>query len=211
MPIKTNGILCELQPRPTKGEDGKPLLYAQPVIKHRFDVNDIDEFCAQYRHTNRGEIKHLFDLFSEVTAMWLSEGCRVETPFGSLAPKLKLLGEHTNPEKVTGRDIMYDGIKFIPSKKFVEDADCSREGFRLKKGSVGNSQMYDANLMDEALRKSVRHGYITISMFQYASGLKYNSAKNFLDSLCKGENPRLRRYRDGRVWHYTIIEKVQQV
>jgi ABC-type glutathione transport system ATPase component len=93
MPRKTDGILFELQPRPTKGDDGKPLLYAQPVIKHKYDLDDIDDFCARYRHTSRGEMKRLFDLLGEVTTMWLSEGCRVETPFGSFAPKLKLLGD----------------------------------------------------------------------------------------------------------------------
>ena len=206
MPRKTDGILFELQPRPTKGDDGKPLLYAQPVIERKYDLDDIDDFCANYRHTSKGEIKHLFNLFSEVATMWLRKGYRVETPFGSLAPKLRLLGEHTDPSKVTGRDVMYGGIEFIPSKQFVKDADCSRDGFRLQKGHVGNSQMYDPKAMDEALRRSTRHGYITIKTFQILSGLKYNSAKNFLDSLCLGENPRLRRYREGRTWHYTVLD-----
>ncbi len=205
MPRKTDGILFELQPRPTKGDDGKPLLYAQPVVEYKYDLDDIDNFCAKYRHTSKGEIKHLFDLFCEVATMWIRQGYRVETPFGSLAPKLKLVGEHTDPEKVTGRDVMYGGIEFIPSKQFVKDADCSHDGFRLRKGSVGNSQMYDPKAMDEALRKSTRHGYITIKTFQIFSGLKYNSAKNFLDNLCKGDNPRLLRYREGRIWHYSVL------
>jgi hypothetical protein len=137
--------------------------------------------------------------------MWLREGYRVETPFGSLAPKLKLIGDHTDPEKVTGRDVMYGGIEFIPSKQFVKDADCSHSGFRRQKGNVGNNQMYDSKAMEEALRKSTRHGYITIKTFQIVSGLKYNSAKNYLDRLCQGDNPRLHRYREGRVWHYTVL------
>ena len=158
MPRKTDGILFELQPRPTKGDDGKPLLYAQPVIERKYDLDDIDEFCAKYRHTSKGEMKHLFDLFSEVATMWLRKGYRVETPFGSLAPKLKLLGEHTDPEKVTGSDVMYNGIEFIPSKQFVKDANCGRDGFRRLKGSVGNSQMYDLEAMEDALCRSTRNG-----------------------------------------------------
>ena len=205
MPRKTNGIPFELQPRPTKGDDGKPLLYAQPVIERKYDIDDIDDFCAKYRHTSKGEIKHLFDLFREVATMWLRQGHRVETPFGSLAPKLKLLGEHTDPDKVTGRDVVFGGIEFIPSKRFVKDADCSRDGFRRLKGSVGNSQMYDTKAMDEALRQSTRHGYVTISTFMTFSHLKRKSAKAYLDSLCEGDNPRLRRYREGRTWHYAVL------
>ena len=34
-----------------------------------------------------------------------SDGYRVETPIGSFAPKLKLLGEHTDPKTIHGRDI----------------------------------------------------------------------------------------------------------
>lgn len=206
MPRKTDGILFELQPRPTKGDDGKPLLYAQPVIIRKYDLRDIDDFCANYRHTSKGEITRLFNLLEEVTTMWIKQGNRVETPFGSFAPKLKLLGEHTDPTKVTSRDIIYGGIEFIPAKQFVNDADCSRKGFRKKQSVVGNSQMYDPKAMDEALRRSSYNGYITISTFMIFSRLKRKSAKAYLDSLCEGDNPRLRRCREGRTLHY-IVQK----
>ena len=202
MPRKTDGILFELQPRPTKGEDGKPLLYAEPVIERKYDLDDIDEFCAKYRHTTQGEMKHLFSLLEEVTTMWLSKGYRVETPFGSFAPKLKLVGEHTDPEKVLGRDVIYGGIGFIPAKQFVKDADCSHDGFRRKQGSVGNSQMHDPKAMDAALERCLRLGYVTVPEFMIFSGLKRDSAKTYLDSLCKGEHPRLRKVWESRRWLY---------
>ena len=205
MPRKTDGILFELQPRPTKGDDGKPLLYAQPVIERKYDLDAIDEFCAKYRHTNRGEVKHLFGILEEVTTMWLKQGYRVEIPFGSFAPKLKLIGEHTDPEKVTGRDVMYGGIDFIAAKQFVKDSDCSRLGFRRKQGSVGNSQMHDPKAMEVALRQSTVKGHISIKRFQINSGLKYPSAKSYLDSLCEGDSPRLQRYKEGRMWHYVVL------
>ena len=204
MPRKTDGVLFELQPRPTKGEDGKPLLYAQPVIERKYNIDDIDEFCNKYRHTSKGEMKYFFNLLEEVTTMWLKQGCRVETPFGSFAPKLKLLGDHTDPEKVVAHDVMYGGVEFIPAKQFVKDADCSHDGFRRKQGSVGNSQLYDPKAMDDALRRSVHHGYITIKAFQRCSGLKYKTAQAYLDNLCTGDNPRLSRYKEGRTWHYAI-------
>ncbi len=85
------------------------------------------------------------------------------------------------------------------------------DGFRRRKGRVGNSQMYDQKAMDEALRKSVFHGYITIKTFQIFSGLKYKSAQRYLDSLCQGDNPRLSRYREGRTWHYTLLKTTPSV
>jgi len=80
MPRKTDGVLFELQPRPTRGEDGKPLLYAQPVVEYKYDLDAIDDFCCKYRHTSKGEMKHFFSLLEEVTTMWLRQGQRVETP-----------------------------------------------------------------------------------------------------------------------------------
>ena len=74
MPRKTDGVLFELQPRPTKGEDGKPLLYAQPVVEYKYDLDAIDDFCCKYRHTSKGEMKHFFSLLEEVTTMWLRQG-----------------------------------------------------------------------------------------------------------------------------------------
>ena len=204
MPRKTDGIVFELHPGPNKGDDGKPLLYAQPVIERKHDLDDIDAFCAKYRSASTGDMMRLFSLLEDMTTMWLRQGHRVETPFGTFAPKLKLNGKHTDPEKVKGSDVEYAGVEFIPSRKFVKDADCSRDGFRCKKGFVGNSQILDTEAMEAALRNSTRNGYITIKSFQYNSGLKYSSAKNYLDSLCTGDNPRLRRYRDGRVWHYSV-------
>jgi hypothetical protein len=206
MPRKTDGIPFILQPRPTKGEDGKPLLYAQPVIERKYNIDDIDDFCNKYRHTSKGEIKLLFELFTEVATLWLREGSRVETPFGSLAPKLKLLGDHTDPEKVKGRDVTYAGIEFVPAKQFVKRADCGRYGYRRVRESVGNSQMYDPVAMEEALRRSVYNGYITISTFMIYSRLKRKSAQRYLDSLCEGAHPRLRRYREGRTLHYIVLE-----
>lgn len=206
MPRKTDGIVFELHPGPNKGDDGKPLLYAQPVIERKHDLDDIDAFCAKYRSASTGDMMRLFSLLEDVTTMWLRQGHRVETPFGTFAPKLKLNGKHTDPEKVKGSDIEYAGIEFIPSKQFVRDSDCSRDGFRKKKGSVGNSQTLDAEAMAIALRKSMRNGYITIKSFQFYSGLKYNSAKNYLDSLCKGDNPRLSSYREGHTWHYVVLK-----
>jgi hypothetical protein len=38
------------------------------------------------------------------------------------------------------------------------------------------------------------------------SRLKRKSAQRYLDSLCEGAHPRLRRYREGRTLHYIVLE-----
>ena len=129
----------------------------------------------------------VFDVVIDVVGLWLSDGYRVETPIGSFAH---------------GRDIEYAGIEFIPSKEFIKEGGKNREGYRKSEAQVGNSQMYDEKAMDEALRRCMRLGYATIPEFMIFSGLKRDSAKAYLDSLCKGEHPRLWKVRESRRWLY---------
>ena len=202
MPRKTDGIEFEIHPRPTKGEDGKPLLYVRPAKGRKKSFRQLEDFCNKYRNLRTGELQMVFDVVIDVVGLWLSDGYRVETPIGSFAPKLKLLGEHTDPKTIHGRDIEYAGIEFIPSKEFIKEGGKNREGYRKSEAQVGNSQMYDEKAMDEALRRCMRLGYATIPEFMIFSGLKRDSAKAYLDSLCKGEHPRLWKVRESRRWLY---------
>ena len=202
MPRKTNGIEFEIHPRPTKGEDGKPLLYVRPAKGRKMMFKDLESFCTKYRGLRTGELQQVFDVFMEVAGLWLSDGYRVETPLGSFAPKLKLMGEHTDPKTIHGRDIRYAGLEFIPSKEFIKEGGRNREGYRKSDEPVGNSQMHDEKAMKEALRRSMRLGYTTIPDFMIFSGLKRDSAKTYLDSLCKGDKPSLWKVRESRRWLY---------
>lgn len=203
MPRKTNGIEFELHPGPKHDEEGRPLLYARPASGQKKTMKQLDDFCAEYRNLQKGEMERLFNLFLDVAGNWLAQGYRVETPIGSLAMKLKLVGEHSDPDKVTGRDILYNGVEFTPSKELIARAGSNREGFRKKSGAVGNSQMYDPKAMEEALRKSLAIGYTSVSSFMHFSGLKRDSAQKFLDSLCQGEDARLRRRKNGKSYIYS--------
>ena len=204
MPRKTNGIEFELHPSPKRDEEGKPLLYARPASGRKKTMKQLDDFCAEYRNLQKGEMERLFNLFIDVAGSWLAQGYRVETPIGSFAMKLKLTGDHTDAEKVTGRDIVYNGVEFTPSKELIAKVGSNREGFRKKSGTVGNSQMYDPKAMEEALRKSLTLGYTTVSTFMYFSKLKRDSAQHYLDSLSKGENARLLRRKNGRTYVYSL-------
>ena len=204
MPRKTNGIEFELHPSPKRDEEGKPLLYARPASGRKKTMKQLDDFCAEYRNLQKGEMERLFNLFLDVAGNWLSQGYRVETPIGSFAMKLKLTGDHTDAEKVTGRDIVYNGVEFTPSRELIAKVGSNREGFRKKSGTVGNSQMYDPKAMEEALRKSLTLGYTTVSTFMYFSKLKRDSAQHYLDSLSKGENARLLRRKNGRTYVYSL-------
>lgn len=207
MPRKTNGIVFELHPGPQKDGSGRPLLYARCASGQRKSFEELDEFCVKHLRTAPGDMARLFSVFMDAAGMWLSKGYRVETPIGSFAPRLKLLGEHTDPCRVRGRDVMYNGVEFTPSRDFVGTAGDNREGFRRSGRPVGNSQMYDRRAMEQALRLSMKRGYTTVSLFMEASGLKRDSAQKFLDGLCFGTDVRLQRTQSGRTFVYTPLQK----
>ena len=79
MPRKTDGIEFEIHPRPTKGEDGKPLLYVRPAKGRKKSFKDLEDFCNKYRNLRTGELQMVFDVVMDVVGLWLSDGYRVET------------------------------------------------------------------------------------------------------------------------------------
>ena len=211
MPRKTDGIEFELHPGPQKDENGKPLLYARLASKKKLTFKQLEGYSISHQHMAKGELETCFAKFLNCAAPWFHEGYRVETPIGSFAPKVKLTGEHTDPKTVTGRDIKYDNIDFIPSKDFIKVVCSNRLGFRHVEGPVGNSQMHDPKAMDEALRRSLQQGFTTVKIFRICSGLKRDSALKYLDSLTKGDHPRLRRVKSGKSYLYFPIQEESPV
>ena len=206
MPRKTDGMLFELQPRPTNGEDGKPLLYARPAAPYKRTMQDVETYCS-FKGLNSGLVEMAFDTFIEVCSEWLADGYRVETPLGVFSPKIKLKGDFTDPSKVKGKDVEFAGLDLTFSQRFVKAVSRKQHGFRKKETTVGNAHMHDDAFMAEALRRSMSAGFTTIRIFMAKSGLKYHSAQRYLNHLCSGENPTLKRQRIGSTIHYFPLQK----
>ena len=211
MPRKTDGIEFELHPSPKKDQDGKPLLYVRLSSNKKLTFKQLEHYSMEHNHASRGELEACFTKFIKSARLWFYEGYRVEPPIGSFAPMLKLMGEHTDPKTVTGRDIRFDGVEFIPSKDFIEQVCQNKLGFRRREEAVGNSQMHDPQAMEEALRKSLWEGFTTVSKFKFYSQLKRDSAQRYLDSLTVGDHPRLRRSKSGKSYIYFPIQEEKTV
>ena len=208
MPRKTDGMLFELLPRPTKGEDGQPLLYARPAIGFKYTMEAIDEYCLKYRGMPHDQMAHLFEGFLSVAAFLMRDGSRVETPIGSFAPKLRLNGDFTDAEKVKGESISLGGIEFIPSKRFIRELEKYLDsGFRRKREVVERHPVTDAKELEEVLEHCLKPGYTTIRTFSIRSGMKYSTARYYLHSLCEGEHPRLRKYKEGNTTMFKPFKK----
>ena len=208
MPRKKDGMKYELLTRPTKGDDGKPLLYARPAIGIKYSMRAIDDFCHNYRGMHQGDLTRAMQSFIDVASIHMKDGARIETPIGSFAPKLRLDGDYTDPKKVKSDNVQFAGIEFIPSKEFVQSlADRIRHGFLQTGQPAPTEQLRDPEAMEKALSKALTKGYTTVNRFCYYSGLKYYTARRYLNSLCEGENPSLRRRKEGSVMHYLPVQK----
>ena len=205
MPRKTDGMPFELYTRPTNGEDGKPLLYVRPSAPYKRTMKDVETYSV-YRGVNKGIVDIAFETFIDVCCEWLAEGYRVETPLGTFAPKIKLEGEFTDPSKVKGKNVKFAGIELTPSKRFVKAVERKQRGFYKKESKVGNAQMHDEAFMTDTLRRALNPGFTTIRIFMAMSGLKYHSAQRYLDQLCSGDYPTLRKTKFGTTYHYFPLQ-----
>ena len=208
MPKKKYGLKFVLHPQPTKGEDGKPLLYARPASNFKYTMRRVDDWCHENRGQYQGEITRYFESFLDVAAILMADGSRVETPIGSFAPKLKITGKFTDPDKVGHDDVRLGGIEFIPSKRFIAALEKHIiYGFLKKEEVVERHLVTDPAELDAILENCLRPGYTTAKIFAYYSGMKYSTAWNYLNALCKGDNPRIRRWKEGSTVLFKPIRK----
>lgn len=208
MPKKKDGMLYELLPRPTKGEDGKPLLYVRPAVGFKYTMRSVDDFCNKYRGMSSSDISRLFESFLDVATWLMRDGSRVETSIGSFAPKLRLDGDYTDPAQIKSKNVHFAGIEFIPSKRFEKTLeDKITHGYRRKEEVIERHPLTDPAEIEAALEKCLHRGYTTAKRFALITGWKYDTAKDYLDGLCKGDNPRLRRYKEGTTYHYVTVSK----
>lgn len=206
MPRKTDGIPFQLQPRPTRNEDGKQLLYARLLPGRRMKLDMVDDMFTRGRSYRLGDFKRMMETFIELFGRYIAMGFRVETPLGSFAPKLRTHGEYTSPEQVSNGSVSYAGIEFTPSRAFSQEVERHQRGCLKANVVVGNEQMHDEKAMNKALEQGIDHGIITVKAFMVYSRLRYKSAKKYLDSLCEGDTPRLRSFKRSGKLFYEVIE-----
>ena len=106
-----------------------------------------------------------------------------------------------------GKDVKFAGIELTPSKHFVKAVGRKQKGFHKLNSAVGNAPMHDEALMDAALRRAMKQGFTTIRIFMVHANLKYHSAQRYLDSLCAGENAKLRRMKISGCYHYFPLKE----
>ena len=206
MARKTDGMEFKLLPRPTKGDDGQPLLYVRPASNRKYNMQGVDDWATKYRNFHSGDLTHAVEGLIDVLAVLMSDGSRVETNMGSFAPKLKLEGDFTDPSQVKDDDVTLAGVEFIPSRYFIERLrDRIYAGFRRWEDCIERHPVETPEELEDALRKSVTKGYITVKVFAWHAGLKYHTAKRLLDRLCKGEQPRMRKRKEGTTNQYFPI------
>ncbi|MCR4919572.1 MAG: hypothetical protein K5928_07150 [Prevotella sp.] len=204
MPRKEDGMFFEVHPAPLKDKLGRNYIYVRPYGLQRVSQDELDTHCASHYSVPPGEMKRVLGIFMQAVAGWLADGRRVETPFGSFAPKIGLHSEKTTADRVAGTDVELQGIEFTPTRRFVELVAESVNGFRPIDNPDTQQLAADTAHLDRALgRCMAESGYATVKSFMRHSGLRYHSARRQLDSWCEGDCPRLLCTRLGGTRVYT--------
>ncbi len=206
MPRKKDGMLFEVHPTPIKGKDGKNIVYARPVPTDKFTMKGLEDYCHRNYHSYYGEIGRAFDYFLRAAGELMAMGYRIETPIGSFAPKLKLMREITDPDEVTGRDVMFDGVDYNPGKLWNKELEKWSRGFRRYENPDTQQILADKQPLEALLHRLLGNGgYTTVSQFARLSGLTYYSARKLLNEWCEGENPKLLKTKRGQEHIYTEV------
>ena len=201
MPRKKYGVQYELLPRPTKDENGKSFLYAHPAIPFKYSMRTLDDFAHNCRGLHQGELSRMIRTFMDVAACHMKMGERIVTPMGSFQIKLKLDGDYSDPKKVSGKNVQYAGIEFSPSQEFLSMVeDHLMVGFVYKPDLAhpkSVKELREEGVIDEALHKCLERKSFTINTFCYYSSLKYTTARDYLNRLCKSDPPVLKKRKFG--------------
>ena len=206
MPRKKDGMLFEVHPSHAKGKDGKKIGYVRPAGNMKLSMQGLEEFCNRNYHSLYGELGRAFDYFLRAAGEVMAMGYRIETPIGSFAPRLRLLREITNPDEVTGRDVVFDGVDYNPGKLWNKELEKWSRGFRRANNPNTQEVLADKQQLEKVLRQELGDGgYTTVQRFAIASNLTYYSARKLLNEWCKGENPRLLKTKQGQVFIYTEV------
>ena len=206
MPRKKDGMLFEVHPTPSKGKDGKNIVYVRPAMNYKLTMQGLEDFCNRNYHSPYGEMMRAFDYFLRAAGELMAMGYRVETPIGSFAPRLKLLREITDPDEVTARDVVFDGVEYNPGKRWNKELEKWSHGFRRAENPNTQEIMADKQQLEKLLNQLVGNGgYTTSRQFARVSKLTYYSASKLLNEWCKGDNPKLLKTRQGQVYIYTAL------
>ena len=205
MPTKKDGMLFEVHPTPAKGKDGRNLLYVRPASGRKLTFRQLDAYCAKHYGLREFELERAFHAFLEATGYWLAEGYRIETPIGSFAPRLMLTGEFTDPEAVDGKFVRLDNVDYNPGQLWNHEMSKWCRGFRRANNPNTQELLANQEQLETVLYRALEryHGYVTVGMFAYHSGLTKYSARKQLNRWTEGENPKLLKTRRGKEDIYT--------
>lgn len=203
--VNEEGILFKVFPTPMKGKDGKPLFYVRPSCDTA-SVSMFDDYCAQEYHMQKSEMQRALNVFMQAAGEFLAKGYNVMTPFGSFSLRLGLKREISNPDEVTGDDVVFEGIDFHYNKEFLNDLEKWKLRFRRTENPNTRELLQDTQKIDQMLQDLLRkQGYATVNSFAYQAHLTYYSAKKQLEAWTKGDSPRLLKTKMGQQYIYTEI------
>ena len=192
MPYNKNGIHYELYDSPKKDEQGRNILCAKVVSGGTVEQKDLERMLHENWSVKPSDTQRFMTAFVDAVASMLADGHRVNTIFGSFYTKLALDAPYTADDKVSAIHVSYDGIGFLPDKKFTEMVAKRINGFYRDRGHR-SAPLGSKAEMERRIRKLVREkgGVFDLREFRLAFGVSEYMARKTLKALCEGDHPLL--------------------
>lgn len=205
MPINKRGIPYELYESPKKDESGRNILCAKVVTNGTYSQKQLEDYMQEYWTIHPSDARRFMTAFVDAVTSLLADGYRVDTPIGSFYMKLKLDAPYTSADKVTARQVGFDGIGILPDKDFVNRVRDNIHGYQRER----RRHSPDLGSADDIHRKVTKlardnGGFFDIRDFRMAFGVSDYMARKHLKMLSEGPSPFLCCKRMGSSLTYSL-------
>ena len=110
MPVNKRGLRFELLDSPKKDEQGRNILYARVVSNGTINQQMLEEYLQDDFSIRPTDTRRVLTAFTNEMARLLAEGFRVDCMLGSFYTKLSLDAPYTREDKVTTRQVSFEGV-----------------------------------------------------------------------------------------------------
>ena len=207
-----------VHPTPKKPGEETQTYHVRQVLNHTIHTHDLAEHVSKNSILSSGLFEMVMDLLGRELAEQLLDGRDVHLDgIGRFALQLgtkKVKGgdgrwhkkTYTNPEELTAREVVVEGMTFVPDKKMLNRLRTSSQFFVNEKEGY-KQEVSHQDMIKKLEAHCAKHGSFTRKEFQRMFGISRYRAQQLLNDLTVSPTPHFRREKFGSAYIYHMLDK----